>query len=178
MWRTDLPDDANGGVIEALDDLGPVDEALATLTAVLGEAPGDEPIAAGNHNPAGVRHTRGGGGLTVTEHLLTDEERARYPHPLYWPRFAVAFSAAELNGVLLETADGAHVDEEWAVAVEDIDPALWTCSGLAVEHIEIARGDSGTGLIGVGISEMGAGWVATGSITAVYAPVAVADGCA
>lgn len=170
--------DGSGEVIQALDYLSPADEAVATLTDLLGAAPAEEVITGGNHNPPGVRYTWGGAGLAVTEHLLSDEERAQFSHALDWPRFSVSFRAAEVGGVQLATSSGAHVEQDWAAVADGIDPALWTCSGLAVEHIEISRGDSGTGLMGVGISERDADWVQSGRITAVHAPVSVADGCA
>jgi hypothetical protein len=175
--------DASGAVVASLDYTGSAEEAVATLTGVLGGAPAEEPYEGGNHFPPGVRHTWADV-VEIDERFYPDERRAELPHQIVWPRFAVAFLASTALGLDLTTATDVHVGDSYAALDGQIDPDLWTCSGWAVEHVELPRDEYGPLKIGVGIAD----WsydAATGTsseqvdeVVTIMAPLTVADGCA
>ena len=175
--------DASGAVVASLDYTGSAEEAVATLTSVLGGAPAEEPYEGGNHFPPGVRHTWAGA-VEIDERFYPEERRADLPHQVVWPRFAVSFLAPTAHGLDLTTATNVHVGDSYAALDGQIDPDLWTCSGWAVEHVELPRDEYGPLKIGVGIAD----WsydAATGTwteqddeVVTVAAPLTVADGCA
>ena len=174
--------DGSGAVVMSLDYLGDGDDAVATLSVVLGGAPIDEPYDSGNHHPSGVRHTWDDA-IEIDERFYPEERRAGLASELSWPRFAVTFLAPTVRGVDLTTATDVHVGDSLAALGEQIDPELWTCTGWALEHVEVPRTDFPPLKIGVGVSEWAydaAGhWSQTvDRVVTVSAPVTVADGCA
>lgn len=176
--------DAGGSVIEALEYMGSVDHALATLAVVLGGSAVDEPYAGGNHNPPGVRHSWDDA-LVVAE-LLYDEQRRvdEGLDSLEWPRLAVTFRTAEVRGIDLTTSTDAHPGDAVDALSPEIDPDLWTCTGWAVETIELLRPEYGPVQIGVGVSTLDLDESSEtygqqiDEVTAIHAPVPVAEGCA
>lgn len=171
--------DASGTSVVSLDYMGSVDDAIATLSAVLGSTPVEEPYEGGNHHPPGILHTWDHI-VIIDERLYPEERRTGLPNGLVWPRFVVSFHADAVRGVELTTSSRIHVGDRFDDLGDTIDPDLWTCSGWAVEFIEVPREEeSGPLKIGVGVTE----WEReTGAqvdhVVSVIAPVDVAEGCA
>ncbi|MFD4420416.1 hypothetical protein ACFWN7_02795 [Agromyces sp. NPDC058484] len=174
--------DAGGTVVGSLEYAGSVDEALAALTAVLGGPPEEEPYDAGNHNAAGVMHIWDDA-LKVDE-IHYGEGVARLGDATVGaPDFRVYFDQVEVRGKELVTRDGVHVGDAFDALGDRIDPDLWTCSGWAVEHVEVPDPQVGAAKYGVGLSEWE--WDETAQnygtqvdyVASVSAPVSVASGC-
>ena len=174
--------DASGAVVASLDYTGSTDEAVATLSAVLGGAPAEEPYDGGNHFPPGMLRTWADA-VELDERFYSEERRAELPFQVVWPRFAVSFTAATVDGVDLTTDTNVHVGDAYAALADQIDPDLWTCTGWAVEHVELPRDEYEPLKIGVGVTDWyydptGAWTQGSDVVVAITAPLSVADGCA
>ncbi|MDQ0895585.1 hypothetical protein [Agromyces ramosus] len=173
--------DLTGSVVATIDYMS-APGAVAVLTNVFGEPPVDEEYLGGNHFPDGVIHRWGGAALQ--ERFYDEEQRVNADlNNLVWPRFAVIFEAPESLGITLTTDTGITVGVTHAAISAELDPALWSCMGPAVDVIEIER-ESGPVKIGVALSELviDESGAYTGEkvagVTKIVAPEPVAYGCA
>lgn len=169
--------DGRGSVVWSLDYLGSPADAVETVSRVVGREPVEEAIPGGSHQFPAIRHTWDGV-LVLIASDYPEDRRAQLSNQLVWPAFSVHFHAKRIRGIELTTEPGAQVGDDWASESSRINPDLWTCSGLAVEHIEYPRDGMSPGRIGVGISERQLDWSVSDQVTAVHAPVSVSDGCA
>lgn len=179
--RLELHDPA-GSVVATVDYMSSAVDAVNVLTTVFGEPPVDEEYDGGNHFPDGVMHRWGG--AVLQERFYDEEQRASSDlDNLVWPRIAVIFQAPQAHGIALTTATGITVGASHATIAAELDPALWSCVGPAVDVIEIDR-ESGPMTIGVGLSEfeIDESGAYTGEVvervTRIIAPEPVAEGCA
>jgi hypothetical protein len=168
--------DANGEVVRALPYAGSPGEAIAVLTEIVGAAPVDTTHARGTHNLATVAHAWDDV-LLLNEFEFEEEDLSwRTEHTA---NFSISFGAARVRGIPLTTSAGVSVGDDWASVAAGLDPDDWTCSGLAVEHLEISEPVRGPHKVGVGISaNVPRTPELSDQVTFVYAPVPVAEGCA
>ncbi len=165
--------DSGGNVVSTLAYDGSVSDVISTLSSLLGEAPIDEPYDGGNHNPPGVLHI-------WDDALVVDE---RHYESVSAPAIVVYFDAGSVRGLDLRTSTGVHVGDTFEALGDQIDPDLWTCSGWAVEFVEVPSSHSSTpNKVGVGLSEWK--WDRSSDsptqvdyVGSIVAPTSVAAGC-
>jgi hypothetical protein len=173
--------DAGGAVVAEVDFMGDAEAAVATLATAFDVEPVSEPVEGDLHFPGGVKHGWDGFSLMETRY---DEERrvAEDLDSLVWPRLIAFAEAPEVGGVAITSMAGRvgdRVDELDAT----IDPELWTCSGWAVETLEVVRASGASHTVGVSLTFSGASGGPTPpsaeeTVTLLRAPADVAEGCA
>lgn len=174
--------DDGGAVVAEVDYMGDASEAIATLTTVFAADPVSEPVEASPHFPGAVKHSWDGVSLIETQY----DEALRIEGDLdnlIWPRLIALVEAPEVAGVAITSAAGRVGDRADELSTP-IDPDLWTCSGWAVETLDVDRADGGTYTMGVSLTFSGAtgpGETAPAAgdiVTLLRAPADVAEGCA
>ncbi|MGR2753113.1 hypothetical protein [Agromyces arachidis] len=174
--------DDGGSVVAEVDYMGDPAEAVATLTTVFGADPVSDPIEASPHFPGGVEHRWDGFRLIETQY---DEQRRVDADldNLVWPRLIALAEASEVGDAAITSAAG-RVGDRTDQLSQPIDPELWTCSGWAVETLEVARAGGATNTVGVSLTFSGAIGMretppsADETVTLLRAPADVAEGCA
>lgn len=175
-----LEDD--GSVAAEVDYMSDATEAVATLTTVFAADPVSDPIEASPHFPGGVQHHWDGFSLIETQY---DEQRRADEDldNLVWPRLIALVDAPEVGEVTITSTAG-RVGDRADELSQPIDPVLWTCSGWAVETLEVPRAGGATNTVGVSVTFSDAVGVretppsADETVTLLRAPADVAEGCA
>lgn len=171
----DLQNEA-GVAVRALGYLGDVPDAVATLTAVVGQEPAVQPYEGTMHTPPGVRYVWGD--LVLEERRYDPVRRAEkgLDASLAWPSFAIYFDGPAAGDVVLRTTSGLQAGAAWADV--EVDPGyaddVWTCNGTAVDVADVvdaARGQTRATVVASAADDgMTALWLG--------APELEADGCA
>jgi len=134
---------ASGTVVQVLEYMGDVEEAVKTLTSVVGAEPASEWYPGSNHYPPGVYYTWGD--LVLEERLYDPVQREQkgLTGSLAWPHFRIFFEGPASSGVLLSTETGLRAGVPWPSVEQDPGYVrhLWTCDGTAVDVTEVADSD-------------------------------------
>jgi hypothetical protein len=173
--------DADGAVVAEVDYMGDADEAVATLSTTFGAEPVSEPVEGDLHFPGGVKHSWDG--FSLMETYYDEERRAESDFDnLVWPRLITLVEAREVGGVDVASAVGGVGDRADELDAP-IDTELWTCSGWAVETVDVTRASGATNTVGVSLTFSGGGGMretppsAEETVTLLRAPADVAGGC-
>lgn len=123
---------AEGKTVATLDYMGSVPDAVATLTAVFGSPPVDEPYRATNHTPEGIYHAWGE--VTLDERFYDEDRRATDGYDwVVWPRFAVYLDGRSEGDVTLAAAGGRQAGDSWTDIELGSNAGLRLCDGTAVD---------------------------------------------